>query len=326
MLYLFEALAEIFAFARYVFHESGFAYLLAYGVTHRARERRGTESRPVIAGRPRFGDFVGSEARRYREAAAYAFSRAHDVGFYTVMLESPELARSSRARLHFVEYEKLSVLLRKLSCELHIRFRSGHYAALALNGLYEQCRDLFVVERLRERFLVVVRNVYAYSAGKRRERLIVLLLPRGGHGSDRPSVEGLLRSHYLIFVLAALVKIFARKFNTAFVGFRAAVAEKDFTEIGTLYELFRHKSARLGIEIVGYDGDLFRLLDERVGKYRVIITQCVHRDTREKIEVSFTFGIGEITAFAFYESYVHRRISIHEILFVAFFDNVEIAH
>src|SRR5688500_4137090 len=107
-----------------------------------------------------------------------------------------------------------------------------------------------------------------------------LLLARRGNSSERAAVEGIERGDD--FEPAFVVPKLPRQLVKPFVGFSAAVAEKDFARRERCDDRLCEPSLRFVVIKVGDVNQLLRLLDERLGNLRVRVPEAAHRDTSAK--------------------------------------------
>ena len=97
------------------------------------------------------------------------------------------------------------------------------------------------------------------------ERIVIfmeLLLAGRRQRRQRAAVEGIIRSDDLVAAFAVdFASVFARQFDGPFIGFRAAVAEKDLIQNGIRDQFFRQLHLRLDpikVRAVDQFGCLFR--------------------------------------------------------------------
>src|SRR3990167_4271004 len=123
----------------------------------------------------------------------------------------------------------------------------------------------------------------------------MLFLAGRRHGRERAPVEGALEGDDLV---ALRVPEFSRELDGRFVGFRARVAEKDFSGERVLDYLFRQYPLPLMVVVVGYVYQLGGLFPYSLDDARMTVPYPAYRPSGEKIEVLFSLLVPDFRPLA----------------------------
>ncbi len=132
-------------------------------------------------------NFLTSQQRSQRHAAANTLGQRHDVRHNVRLLVGKHGARTPHARLHFINDEQQLVLVGQLAQALHEFLGGGDDAGFALHG-FEHDGDGLVVDQLAHGFQVVDFGL-GEAFDLRGEHLVPARLAGRGHGGQRAAVE-----------------------------------------------------------------------------------------------------------------------------------------
>ena len=110
---------------------------------------------------------------------------------------------------------------------------------------------------------------------------------------------------------ALLVAVETRQLDRCLVRFATGVAEKDFLHSGDCAQFVRQLLLLANpVEIgdVEHAADLFR---DGLHQHRMLVSERVHRDAGQAVEIGLASNIGDATAFAVTESYGKPCVGMH---------------
>jgi hypothetical protein len=116
----------------------------------------------------------------------------------------------------------------------------------------------------------------------------------------------------------------AGEFVKAFVGFRAAVAEEHFAGSERSDDRFRETPLRLVVIKVGNVDEFLRLLNKRVGDFRIRVAKATDRNAAAEIEVSLAGNVIDVTARAMADGEIEAGVGGHHVFCVEFLDRGDI--
>ena len=106
---------------------------------------------------------------------------------------------------------------------------------------------------------------------------------------------------------------FAREFEQAFICFRAAVGEKNFSRTDAFGEFGGEPSLRLGKIKIRNVNQFLRLLDKRLGDGRMRVTETADRDARAEVEIFFAHDIKKIATCSMGKCEIETTVTRHDI-------------
>ena len=115
------------------------------------------------------------------------------------------------------------------------------------------------------------------------------------------------------FVASLVVSEFSGQFVKSFVCFRAAVAKKAASRRDQPNECFREQCLRFCEIKVRDMEELPRLLEQRVGDFRIRMTEGADRDAAAEIEVAFSGDIVNVAPFAVVESQIETGVGWNHV-------------
>ena len=145
-------------------------------------------------------DLRTSQHARERDAGRDRLRDRDQVGLDAEVLDGEGLARTTKARLHLVDHEDDAVLVADPPQALHELAGGNDEAALALDGLDHDRRDVFGrharLEGVLERVEVVEWHPVGLGCEGAQARLVRMRLRGETEGEERPPVEGALEADH----------------------------------------------------------------------------------------------------------------------------------
>ena len=213
------------------------------------------------------------------------------------------------AGLHFIEEQKDILFVAELSQTEKIFRRRGSNSAFALDRFHQDRRGL---RRHRGAHRVEIVEWHLAEAGHHRlETLFDLFLTRRGDARQSAPVKRTVRGDDL--VPALVVPEFSRELEQAFVRLRAAVAEKAPARADQPNERFRELGLRLGEIKIRDVQELSRLLEQRIGDFRIGVAQRTDGDAAAEIEVALARHIPDVAPLAVIEREIEARVRRDDI-------------
>jgi len=115
-------------------------------------------------------------------------------------------------------------------------------------------------------------------------------------------------------VAALVVTELARQFKEAFVGFGAAVAEKNFPGSNPFDKRLRQTALGFVVVEVGDMNKLLRLLQQGIGDFGIGMAKGTNGDPPTQVEVTFAGHIINVTAGAVAEGQIEAGVARHDVL------------
>ena len=106
---------------------------------------------------------------------------------------------------------------------------------------------------------------------------------------------------------------FPREFEQTFVGFRAAVAEKNFAVANSFDEFSREPALRLGEIEIGNVNQFFGLLHECLGDGRMRVAEAAHGNAAAEVEVTLARDIKNVAARAVTQHELKTSVARHDV-------------
>ena len=265
-------------------------------------------ARPEEAGR-----FARSQAGAHRNTAGQAFGEGRHVGHDARVLEAEPRTSAADAALNFVADHQPSVFIAQLT-HAALEIEVGHVdATLALHRLIHHGDDGFVVlGHFADRRQIVVRHAQK-TGDQRLEACLDLAVSRRRQGRHRAPMERLLHHHDGRILDAALVAVETRQLDRRLIGLTAGVAEEDFLHPRNRAQAIGELLLQGHLIEVGGMQQAARLRSDRRHQLGMVVTQRVHRDARQGIEVKLAFGIGHPASVAMTESNWQPGVSVHDM-------------
>src|SRR3989344_1055087 len=290
---LMQLFEEVRAHQSRILQQFLLLYRLEWASPRRACGGRAAERRTVRAGAEGVGDFLFCDQGTDGKTAAEGFRERQHVGLDAEMLVAEHPPRPSHSRLDLVEDEE-DILFGAHAAQGQEIFLIRHAdAAFAVDRLQHDGDRLWRDSLFKGRE-VVERHVHE-SCGERIKTLLVFLLTGRRHGRERAPVEGALEGDDLV---ALRVPEFSRQLDGRFVGFRARVAEKDFSGKRVLDYLFRQYPLPFMVVVVGYVYQLGGLFPYSLDDARMTVPYPAYRPSGEKIKVLFSFLVPDFRPLA----------------------------
>ena len=258
----------------------------------------------MVAPSQRVGAAFAKQHRAHRQAAAQPFGKGNDVRHDASVLKGKQPAAAADAGLHFVGNQQHVVAAAQLAGSLKIAGIQRGHAAFALHRLEHQRGDV-VLRQARFKGGGVVGGNVGETFDEGEKMLVENVLAGGGKGGEGAAVEGVLQGENGVAAgTVAVAAVFARGFDGAFVGFGAAVAEKDAGKTAFFAETLRQLGSGDAVEKVGSVRQFARLRGDGGNPCRIGKAEAIDADAAGEVGVGAAVGIPDGAAFAAHQ---HRR-------------------
>ena len=206
----------------------------------------------MVAVRKNIGEFFRQQGGAHGQAAGQPFGRGDHVRTDAVLHIGIQGAGPAVAGLNLIDHEEDILLLQERIQFFHKTGIQRNHAALALNALDEDCGDGAAGAQLFQGF-----QISGGEGGKAGRQgliqLMVMRLPGGGQGGQRPAVEAVFQRDNGgtggPFVFRSPL---AGGLDGALVGFGAGVGEEDLRHPRFQAQGFRQSGAGSGVVKVGH--------------------------------------------------------------------------
>ena len=317
---LLQTGAEAFAFGFDSGQKAGLGESTEDFDRDRARHGVRPERGGVISGVDGVCHRLFQEGRADREPACKRFCERHDVGLNAVVLVTEERTGSTEPALDLVEDQQGLHLVAQVSePPEEIRFRQMD-AALRLEGLYEN-GDGLGVHQLFDRFDVV--QIGERDVGQKGlESLVELGLSRGRDGPVRAPVKGIVHRDELALgrIREGLVPPLAGELQRRLDRFRPAVAKERPIGEGAFAKHAGQFGSGNGMVEVGDVDELTRLPLHRLQNCRIVVSEGVHRQTADEVQVSLAVGVQEMDAFTPLQDEIRAPVGLQDVFLLEFDD------
>ena len=225
-------------------------------------------------------------------------------------------AGAAVAGLHLVDHKDDIVLAAELLDRFQKGLGHGVDAALALDSLKQDARDLVLADQ-RLQAIDILRVGIEKSLGQRGKQMMEAVLSRRGKGRQRSAVEALVKGND-IAVLRALgfCGVFARHLDGAFVRLGAGVAEKHLAHSGAGAEDLGKLGTGSGVIKVGGMLKQLCLLGDRFCPYGIAVAEGVDPDAGGHVDVFFAVIVPAQRAAALNDSDIKALVGMGDILIV----------
>jgi hypothetical protein len=282
-------------------------------------QRVASEGRPVGAGGHDLGDLLGGRHGADGGASAQGLRHGDYVGHHAEVLDAEPLPGAPDAGLHLVDDHERSLVVALVADGLEELLRCGAHAALALDGLdYDGCDVLpdHALDGLGVPVLVVLERL----ADQGLEGVLVLLLAGGPQRGGRAAVEPVQGGHDLL-----LAGVAHGELQGALVGLSTAVDEQGAVEApgGDGSDLLGE--ARLLLHVVEVR-DVHHLRDlvlDRLHPSGVGVSQGVHGDARDEVEVLVALGVVQVASLPVGERQLYAAVVLEQVFRAQLFDFLE---
>ncbi len=240
----------------------------------------------VVAGNEYGFCFFTEQYRADGKAAAQTLCTGYQVRLDAELLIAEQGACSAHACLYFVHNEQDVFFLAGFGYGLNIFFVQRNHAAFALYR-FQHDRANIVSHFGKNVGKVVCFGKYeAVHEGE--EEIVVSVLSCGGKGCHGSAMERVLQGNDFVSACAEFQKaVFSCGFDNAFIGFRAAVAEKYFFHTAFFTEEFRCLNAGLCVIQVGSVLQRLKLCAYRLYPAVVAKAQSVYADAAGEVDICF---------------------------------------
>ena len=284
--------------------------LLHRGQARGAGEVVPTERGAVVARAHEVGHAGARRDGAHGESVGDALGHGHDVGLDLAALVAEGGPAAIEARLHLVDDQQDVLLGAELADVAHVVVVGVPDAALALHALeHDGARRALAraAHGLAQRVDVVQGHRHK-AGGHGPEALVELVLPGGGKGRERATVEALARGHDGVGPAQLALAPAARDLDGALVGLGAGVGEEGLPagargahDVAALIggggehggDGSGQAHAVLVVEVVARLPDAVELLDDSLLHGRVGVAQARAADAAEQVDVLLARGVHE---------------------------------
>src|SRR5574344_1791671 len=259
--------------------------------------------------------FSAEKTCTHRNTAGDSLGQRHYFRVETELIAGEQRAAPSYACLHFISHDNSAGFSRLGGSCLCPRGVNNVYSAFALHAFYEKRRSCIVKRgfyRVPVICLYCPEAVYVRSKTCRME----FFLSRCRERCYRASVKRLFERIYDMTLFSAVhVSVFACKLDRGFVSLCAAVPEVAAGKSCSFKQFIGKCKSLIGEIIIRNMYLAGSLLLYRLYKRSVCMTEAVHADACDKIDVLSTAGVIQRSAFSLYEHSFKTAVIINNFLF-----------